>query len=96
MINYFQPQLFFLTILIPILYFSIRHLVLFLPEELIAVYPKSIAFRTRTYFLSNESDALFFCVSKCCNRQLQTKFLQFFKLLPAVLNKRLSSVNVIC
>jgi hypothetical protein len=51
---------FFLDKINSLLYFSNQHLVLFLPEELIAVYPKSIASRTRTYHLSNESDALFF------------------------------------
>jgi hypothetical protein len=49
------------------LYFKGQHLVLFLPEGLIAVYPKSIAYRTRTYNLSNESDALFcFKILKYC------------------------------
>ena len=43
-----------------LLYFESQHLVLFLPEGLIAVYFKSIASRTRTYNLSNESDALFY------------------------------------
>lgn len=39
-----------------------RHLVLFLPEGLIAVYPTSIAYRTEFIIKSNESDARFFCL----------------------------------
>jgi len=47
--NVFLPQPFFLTNSAFLLYLLIRHLVLFLPEGLIAVYPKSIAYRTGTY-----------------------------------------------
>jgi hypothetical protein len=50
---------FFLDKTYPIFYIYIRHLVLFLPELLDAVYPKSIAFRTELIIKSNESDALF-------------------------------------
>ena len=39
----------FLDKICPNIVFSLRHLVLFLPEGLNVIYPKSIAYRTRTY-----------------------------------------------